>query len=535
MSEEVAHKGKVLFTADGGDSLYIKILENGVETWLLVMPAIVSVGDTIEFPSSVPMLDFQSKTMNTTFDKIYLPPWIRVVERGDKSSEEKYLYYVEQSLSMNNYYPTIGEINKAIEVNPNKAAYYAKRADLLLLVLNTFRYVKSANEQTLENNRKLCISALNDLDKAISLNPKDDSFYAKKAEALNGSYFCKYNDIDEVTKNDIDEVIKLYSSAININPGKADYHVKIGMAYKRKKEWGKVQEHAKKAISLDGKNKDAYYLYGSFYEENSNYNMALKYYAKGLGLNDFIVFSDPDIDRVMEKTKKYDDAIKIYSDLIKQHPDRIRNFIYGRAKYYVLAKNYKKAVADYTTLIKLEPDSEYNYFLRANSYYLDDKYEKALNDYRTACEMNHAYACNMVPVVEADLRRGTNWKIAASSSTVNFYYDKKGLTRNKNGVAITWVREEITNREQYIKDNEIEDYEKDKFQNVSYIMSRFEVDCPNQKLKVPISVTYAENGNVISSFENDKAQSINVIPNSIGSAIYEKMCKETPAKKAVKK
>jgi hypothetical protein len=38
----------------------------------------VKVGDTIEFPDSPPMVNFQSKTLKRTFDKIIFAPGLAV-------------------------------------------------------------------------------------------------------------------------------------------------------------------------------------------------------------------------------------------------------------------------------------------------------------------------------------------------------------------------------------------------------------------------------------------------------------------------
>lgn len=72
------HKGKVLETMDSGGYTYIQVDENGQKLWLAVMQTKVKVGDTIEFPDSPPMVNFQSKTLKRTFDKIIFASGIRI-------------------------------------------------------------------------------------------------------------------------------------------------------------------------------------------------------------------------------------------------------------------------------------------------------------------------------------------------------------------------------------------------------------------------------------------------------------------------
>jgi hypothetical protein len=72
------HKGKVLETMDSGGYTYVQIDENGQKLWVAVMQTQVKVGDTVEFPDSPPMVNFQSKTLKRTFDKIIFAPGVAV-------------------------------------------------------------------------------------------------------------------------------------------------------------------------------------------------------------------------------------------------------------------------------------------------------------------------------------------------------------------------------------------------------------------------------------------------------------------------
>ncbi len=72
------HKGKVLETMDSGGYTYVQIEENGEKLWVAAMQTPVKVGDTVEFPDSPPMVNFQSKTLKRTFDKIIFAPGLAV-------------------------------------------------------------------------------------------------------------------------------------------------------------------------------------------------------------------------------------------------------------------------------------------------------------------------------------------------------------------------------------------------------------------------------------------------------------------------
>lgn len=72
------HKGKVLETMDSGGYTYVLVEENGEKLWVAAMQTQVKVGDTVEFPDSPPMINFQSKTLKRTFDKIIFAPGLAV-------------------------------------------------------------------------------------------------------------------------------------------------------------------------------------------------------------------------------------------------------------------------------------------------------------------------------------------------------------------------------------------------------------------------------------------------------------------------
>ncbi|MBT0665480.1 hypothetical protein KI809_14320 [Geobacter pelophilus] len=72
------HKGKVVETMNSGGYTYALVEENGQKLWVAVMETKVEKGALVEFPDSPPMVNFQSKTLNRTFDKIIFAPGLRI-------------------------------------------------------------------------------------------------------------------------------------------------------------------------------------------------------------------------------------------------------------------------------------------------------------------------------------------------------------------------------------------------------------------------------------------------------------------------
>lgn len=78
--DETISNGRVLITMNKGGYTYVKIEENGEDLWVACPEVIVKVGDMIEFTKSSPLLNFESKSLNMTFDKIVFAPEIKVYQ-----------------------------------------------------------------------------------------------------------------------------------------------------------------------------------------------------------------------------------------------------------------------------------------------------------------------------------------------------------------------------------------------------------------------------------------------------------------------
>jgi len=77
----VGKKAKVTQTMNSGGYTYVEAAdEKGVKIWLALPEIKVKVGDSIEYPETPPLSNFQSKTLNKTFEKISFIPGIRIVK-----------------------------------------------------------------------------------------------------------------------------------------------------------------------------------------------------------------------------------------------------------------------------------------------------------------------------------------------------------------------------------------------------------------------------------------------------------------------
>ncbi|MBI2355111.1 MAG: hypothetical protein HYV06_08795 [Deltaproteobacteria bacterium] len=77
----VGKKAKVTQTMNSGGYTYVEAAdEKGQKVWMALPETKVKVGDAIEYPDAPPMNNFQSKTLNRTFEKILFIPGIRIAK-----------------------------------------------------------------------------------------------------------------------------------------------------------------------------------------------------------------------------------------------------------------------------------------------------------------------------------------------------------------------------------------------------------------------------------------------------------------------
>lgn len=75
---------KALEVIQGSQYTYVRADENGTEKWFAILKANIQVGQTYHYSEAMEMVDFTSKELNKTFDKIYFLNQLM----GDQSIEE---------------------------------------------------------------------------------------------------------------------------------------------------------------------------------------------------------------------------------------------------------------------------------------------------------------------------------------------------------------------------------------------------------------------------------------------------------------
>lgn len=74
-------KATVTQTMNSGGYTYVEAAdEKGVKVWLALPEIKIAKGDKIEYPEAPALTNFQSKTLNKTFEQISFIPGVRIVK-----------------------------------------------------------------------------------------------------------------------------------------------------------------------------------------------------------------------------------------------------------------------------------------------------------------------------------------------------------------------------------------------------------------------------------------------------------------------
>ena len=212
--------------------------------------------------------------------------------------------------------------------------------------------------------------------KILKKSDDDRAFY------LLAEIFYNYKNIDEAIKN--------YSYAININPKIAVYYYKLGITYSLKGFFNEAEQSFCKALYLEPDNIDFNYTLAYLYYTEKKYDLSEN-------ITDYILRQDNKnlnttalkILLLIEK-KEITSASK-YIDELNKHKNKDDFIWYVQSKYYAKLNIWNKAILAINKAVELNENSvEYKYEL-ANDYYNVENYVLAIKNCNGIIEKNNKY------------------------------------------------------------------------------------------------------------------------------------------------
>jgi tetratricopeptide (TPR) repeat protein len=278
--------------------------------------------------------------------------------KQDVNNTSLYLKRAKLYMKYNELSLAVQDVDRAIKLDPLSPEYYLLKAELLKKQ-EKFKESKAVLDQcllidnsNLEARIELGWLALIVMDYKQALDYADavlkrDIHYAD-------AYFLK-----GIIFEDKKDTALAISSFITTTEQESDYidaYIHLGLLHFNKPNT-LAKDYLKNALRIDSTNLEALYAYALYCQENEAYNESIDTYYKILAINDFRepYFNLGYIHQVYLKV--YDVAIDNYTKAIKVEPMYIDAY-YNRGLCYEETNQFKKAQTDFRHALKLNP--QYN-------------------------------------------------------------------------------------------------------------------------------------------------------------------------------
>ena len=119
---------------------------------------------------------------------------------------------------------------------------------------------------------------------------------------------------------------------------------------------------------------------------------------------------------------------------------------------------------------------------------------------------------------------GADWRVIGQPTVKDagvLYYDADSITHPSKNIVRTWIKKV------YSKSG-VTRYAKEigkRFENLSYAVELYEVNCIEKKILLLESTAYSKDGDVIISSKSQPTEWNSIVPGSMGEALYGSVCK----------
>ena len=174
----------------------------------------------------------------------------------------------------------------------------------------------------------------------------------------------------------MDEAIKQYRKALNLDPDLAEAHLNLGWSYALKKK---------------------------------DYDLALQETLEAIRLKPNLIVGYRNLWWIYRLQKKYDKALETLKKVIQLEPDNAINYLNLGDTYVNDIINFRLAVQSYQKGLKLDPNNIYIHRKIGKAYEFEKKYDLAIAEYNKAIKLKptdpYTYLFLAVTLGKADKQR----------------------------------------------------------------------------------------------------------------------------------
>lgn len=285
------------------------------------------------------------------------------------------------------------ELHKAGKIN-DAITYYIQTINLDNNKIDAYVNLSQAYRQNKDYTNSLAT-----IKKAINIAPNNELVKKQYKLAVNElTTLYLTNAINAFQSGDYNTAINEY---LKIDPPTPDSFLGVAASYQYLNNYREAIKYYKKAMELSPANSEIPFYIASLYTNINDLENAKTYIEivlaknptnqKALELKKFI--TDKENELLLTKAinlyeeKKYNEAVEIFSNVIKSAPDNATVYYY-RAMSFDALNNYDKAIADYNQTIKYAPEMIIAYYSLGVDYDLTNNYQKAKENYQKYVELS---------------------------------------------------------------------------------------------------------------------------------------------------
>jgi tetratricopeptide (TPR) repeat protein len=149
--------------------------------------------------------------------------------------------------------------------------------------------------------------------------------------------------------------IDLWTDNVKKSPGKARPYVHLGFAYFNAGVYDKALETTQKAVKIDSKSANAYYVQCLIFQKMGDLNQAISMGKKSLDIDPTLEMAYYSLGGIYFEKGQYEEAAAAYREFLKIYPyfPGVHNLL---AVVYAIQKRFDKAIEEFEWEIRINPN-----------------------------------------------------------------------------------------------------------------------------------------------------------------------------------
>ena len=115
---------------------------------------------------------------------------------------------------------------------------------------------------------------------------------------------------------------------------------------------------------------------------------------------------------------------------------------------------------------------------------------------------------------------GADWKLYSQTPEALYYFDVRSVSPSHENIISVQVKLDFTDKGVI---EMVEQFGKD-YQNISYELDQYEIDCADKQFRISSVTCYSKNGGILLRVSREGSQWVPVPPDSTSESLWKLLC-----------